>query len=69
MTNIYGLKEHVRRDRDLSDGERDFLLAAIEGRDLVRRLVKETPFTPSSGGLDLHISFEFMRELQEVIKS
>jgi hypothetical protein len=52
----------------LSTEERDFLLHAINRRELVRRLVKETPFTPSRAGLDLHVSFELMRELQEAAK-
>jgi hypothetical protein len=39
-----------------------------DAEDLLRRLVKETPFTPTETGLDLHVSFALIKEMQAAIK-
>lgn len=39
-----------------------------EIKKLMRRLVKETPFTPTATGLDLHVSFDLLREMQDAVR-
>lgn len=51
-------------DGDCLNGK---LIADLRG--LLRKLVKETPFTPTETGLDLHISFALIHEMQAAVKS